>query len=89
MREPRKTELAQYLLDEGMSGEDFRHRLNAHINQKTNGPLAARRRVDQSVISLWRRGRSTPSLDYAVAIEKVTDGKVPVESWASRWALGE
>lgn len=32
-------------------------------------------------ISMWLSGRRRPGLDYALAIERVTEGQVPASSW--------
>ena len=36
---------------------------------------------DRSIVSRLRRGKITPTLEIAAAIEKATDGRVPMASW--------
>lgn len=40
--------------------------------------------VPQPLVSKYAAGKRRPHLDYALAIERATDGKVPVESWMKK-----
>lgn len=59
------TVLSTYLRDRGISDEDF-------------APLIGR---DRSMVNKLRHGRLRPTLDLADAIERATDGNVPIRSW--------
>jgi len=37
--------------------------------------------IPQALLSKYAIGRQRPHIDNAVAIERATDGKVPVETW--------
>lgn len=40
--------------------------------------------LDQARYSQLERGKRKPGLDWAVRIERRTDGRVPVEAWSTR-----
>jgi DNA-binding transcriptional regulator YdaS (Cro superfamily) len=48
---------------------------------KTQEWLAEATGIQQPLISKYARGWQRPQIDNAVAIEKATSGKVPVEAW--------
>lgn len=60
-------DLRSYLAREQLSAADIAPRLGVHM----------------SVVYRWIKGETTPSVDSALAIERLTNGAVPVESWAS------
>lgn len=43
--------------------------------------VAQRLDVDQGYVSAWERGDRRPSLENAVALERLTEGAVCVEDW--------
>lgn len=47
----------------------------------TQEEFAAKSGVPQPLVSKYANGKRRPHLDNAIAIERATDGKVPVESW--------
>lgn len=47
----------------------------------TQTVLAKKTEIPQALLSKYVVGRQRPHIDNAVAIEKATAGKVPVESW--------
>ena len=49
----------------------------------TQEQLAEKTGIQQPLISKYLRGVQRPQLDNAIAIEKATEGKVPVEIWAT------
>lgn len=53
--------------------------LNEHAESQS--AFARRAGVSESALSDWLRGRRNPDVTSAVAIERATDGAVPVESW--------
>ncbi len=59
------TELDAYLKDRNIADRDF-------------APLIGR---DRSMVSKLRHGRLRPTLDLADAIERATDGAVPIRAW--------
>jgi transcriptional regulator with XRE-family HTH domain len=40
--------------------------------------------IPQPLVSRYASGKSRPHVENALAIERATDGKVPVESWAKK-----
>lgn len=40
--------------------------------------------IPQPLVSRYASGKGRPHLENALAIERATDGKVPVESWAKK-----
>lgn len=53
-------------------------------NGVTDDALAARVGVDRSTISRVRRGKIAPSLTLAGALNTITDGCVPMQSFLPR-----
>lgn len=47
----------------------------------TRSALAKKTGIPQPLMSKYAVGRQRPHIDNAVAIERETGGKVPVESW--------
>jgi DNA-binding XRE family transcriptional regulator len=47
----------------------------------TDRTMAKRVGVSYSSIYNWRTGRSYPTVDKAIKLERITDGAVPVYSW--------
>ena len=47
----------------------------------TQTELAVRVGTTRQAVSSWIVGRVAPGLFYGLAIEEVTDGAVPLESW--------
>lgn len=39
-------------------------------------------RVNQGTICRWERGSAVPGLKAAIAIARISEGEVPVESWS-------
>jgi DNA-binding transcriptional regulator YdaS (Cro superfamily) len=66
------TLLANYLADHGLTQRAFAKLIDAPPPQ----------------ISMWLSGRRRPGLDYALAIEQVTEGAVPAKSWKKRKGAG-
>jgi DNA-binding transcriptional regulator YdaS (Cro superfamily) len=52
----------------------------------TQADLADKLGVDQTLVSKWLSGHRRPNVDNALAIERLTGGAVPVESWRKRAA---
>jgi len=52
----------------------------------SDADLSAEIGRDRSIVSRLRRGKITPTLEIAAAIEKATDGRVPMASWVKRSA---
>ena len=48
----------------------------------TDDALAAMCGLRREMVCRFRRGKRRPSLDDALAIERVTKGAVPVQSWS-------
>jgi len=59
------TPLDAYLLEARISDADF----------------AAKIKRDRSMVNKIRRGKLTPTLDVAAAIEAETDGAIPMQAW--------
>lgn len=53
-------------------------RKNSGLNQQE---AADKIGIDLARYNAWENNRARPGLDWAVAIERVTDGNVSVESW--------
>ncbi len=53
-------------------------RLKAGLSQAA---LAERVGVTQSRLSDWERGHGAPSLDRAIALDELSRGAVPIETW--------
>lgn len=53
-------------------------------NGVTDADVAARAAVDRSTISRVRRGKIAPSLTLAVALNAITAGCVPMQSFLPR-----
>jgi hypothetical protein len=51
--------------------------------------LADKTGIPQALLSKYVVGRQRPHIDNAVAIEKETGGKVPVESWVGFQPIGK
>lgn len=47
----------------------------------SDADLSAKINRDRSIVSRLRRGKITPTLEIAAAIEKATKGRVPMASW--------
>jgi transcriptional regulator with XRE-family HTH domain len=52
----------------------------------TDDALAALCGIRREMVCRFRRGHRRPSLDDALAIERATQGAVPVQSWGGRKA---
>lgn len=50
----------------------------------TQVEFSERSGVPQPLVSKYAAGKRRPHLDYALAIEKATGGKVPVETWTKK-----
>lgn len=49
----------------------------------SDADLSAEIGRDRSIVSRLRRGKITPTLEIAAAIEKATQGNVPMASWVA------
>lgn len=53
-------------------------------NQVSNARLGGRLGVSRQVVWLWAQGRKRPSLLHAVALDRLTQGAVPVATWLTK-----
>jgi transcriptional regulator with XRE-family HTH domain len=55
-------------------------------NRLSQNQFAEQSGISQSLLSKYIRGARRPNVDQALAIERATDGGVPVEQWESTTA---
>lgn len=48
----------------------------------TQTELSESLRVSVATVSRWVNGEQSPRIEQALALEKISGGKVPVEEWA-------